>query len=352
MGKKKNLFLAFTPYQCIIASCIALEQKDKLSDLVIIQNFNFDNQFLENLRKVFNNVYVISEKERNRGSYFRRFYNRELYFRQLKKLLTQLLNKQYDYIYSSSESYITNQYFITKLKNENNVYYHFEDGSFEYSSLREKINETFKEKLTRIRWEKSLGFKRKIFSYPAESCIVSGIFLLFPKDVREELKDKKVYQITKDAFVKSINLLYPYEYSFNADIIVCLDLGVDSHVISRNQLIVDLLARYGVNISIKYHPREPKENYYIRGIYNVIESSIAFEGMYKDFKGILISNMSSILHTERFMCPTSIVICTGKLNNHPIKDEAYLKMLCRKGVLLPNSEQELMDILDHKINKR
>ncbi len=106
MGKKKNLFLAFTPYQCIIASCIALEQKDKLSDLVIIQNCNFDNQFLENLRKVFNNVYVISEKERNRGSYFRRFYNRELYFRQLKKLLTQLLNKQYDYIYSTSERYI------------------------------------------------------------------------------------------------------------------------------------------------------------------------------------------------------------------------------------------------------
>ncbi len=62
-------------YKC--ASCYCIKQKDKLSDLVIIQNLEFDNQFLENLRKVFNNVYVISEKEINRGSSFRRFYNRE-----------------------------------------------------------------------------------------------------------------------------------------------------------------------------------------------------------------------------------------------------------------------------------
>ncbi len=34
---------------------------------------------------------------------------------------------------------IYKQYFITKLKNENNVYYHFEDGSFEYSSLGKRL---------------------------------------------------------------------------------------------------------------------------------------------------------------------------------------------------------------------
>ena len=64
----------------------------------------------------------------------------------------------------------------------------------------------------------------------------------------------------------------------------------------------------------------------------------------KSFKGVMVSNLSSILHVLTFMNPNVDIICTACLDSE-IKDKAYIDMLTKLNVKMPKTDEELARLL-------
>ena len=114
-----------------------------------------------------------------------------------------------------------------------------------------------------------------------------------------------------------------------------------------NQRIYNLVQSEIGNVYLKYHPRELPENYYIKSEseINFIDSSLPLECVLKNFKGVLISNLSSVLHVVNFMNSNIDIICTAYLDNE-IRDQSYIEMLKKLNIKMPRNEEELIHLLN------
>ena len=130
----RSLFMAFTPYQCVNSTALALSNVENESDIVLMEWGNkSDKQLIDNLHKVFKNVYIISNINRLRQSKEWSMKDYYLYTKNIRKLVKKLKGQQYSKIYASSENHLYVQFILKKLVRNNVKYYHYEDGSFEYS---------------------------------------------------------------------------------------------------------------------------------------------------------------------------------------------------------------------------
>lgn len=347
----RSLFIAFTPYQCINSSTLALSNVNSESDIIVMEWGNkCDKKLITNLYKIFKNVYVIPNlnyfKQNNEG----RMINYYKYNKKIWTLLKDLKQRRYTHIYASSENNLYVQFFLKKLIKDTAKYYHFEDGSFEYSSYVE-INKGMTNKIKVFLHGMLLGYHKKEYNFPGQAGIVKKLYLLYPEFRRAELLNKKAENINKKIFNNAINILYPDVALLNNGIVICLDLSDRGEFcINLNQKVYDIVKNQTDNLYLKYHPREFQNNYYIKSDVkiNLIDSSLPIECILKNFKGIIVSNLSSSLHIITFMNPNIKVICTACLGEK-IEEKAYVEMLTKLNVKMPKTEAELCTLLQNEI---
>lgn len=341
----KSLFIAFTPYQCINATALALNNPEKESDLILMEWGKSDENLISNLNKVFKNIYVLP----NRAILLKnkKFRRRMKYDWNVYKLKNKLKKQSYNMVYASSESMFYSQYFIKKIVRQNVKYYHFEDGSFEYSShigeCKGMVNN-----VKRIVHGISLGFHCKLYEIAGQAEFVEKLYLLCPELRRKELINKETEKINQHLFHKALEILYPNVKSIEQGVIIALDSSERGEIIMNlNQRIYNLVQSEIGNVYLKYHPRELPENYYIKSEseINFIDSSLPLECVLKNFKGVLISNLSSVLHVVNFMNSNIDIICTAYLDNE-IRDQSYIEMLKKLNIKMPRNEEELIHLLN------
>lgn len=343
----RSLFMAFTPYQCVNSTALALSNIENESDIVLMEWGNkSDKQLIDNLHKVFKNVYIISNINRLRQSKEWSMKDYYLYTKNIRKLVKKLKGKQYSKIYASSENHLYVQFILKKLVRNNVKYYHFEDGSFEYSSHVEK-SKGLADNITRIQQGILFGFYKKLYNFPGQADGIEKLYLLYPELRRLELANQEAEKINQNLFCKSLEILYPDVISIDKGVIICLDLSERGEdIIDLNQKVYNIVQSQTDNVYLKYHPREFTNNYYIKSDVdvNIIDSYLPIECVLKNFKGVMVSNLSSILHVLTFMNPNVDIICTAYLDSE-IKDKAYIDMLTKLNVKMPKTDEELARLL-------
>ena len=350
----RNLFMAFTPYQCVNSTTLALSNVENESDILLLEwGDKSDKKLIDNLYKVFKNVYIISNIHRLRQSEQWSIKDYYVYTKNIRKLVKKLKGQQYSKIYASSESQPYIQFFLKKLVRNSVKYYHIEDGSFEYSSYVEQCKGLMNN-IKRIIKGIILGFYPKVYNFPGQADGIEKLYLLYPELRRLELvNNKEVEKINQDLFCKSLEILYPKIHSIDKGIIIALDMSArGQNFMDLNQRIYDIVQSKIDNVYLKYHPRELPQNYYIKSNIdiNIIDSHLPLECVLKNFKGILISNLSSVLHVVSFMNPDIDIICTAYLDCK-IRDKAYVEMLTNLNVKMPKTEEELCTLLQKDIQK-
>lgn len=343
----KNLFIACTPYQCINATAIALEKNNDINDLLIIKNFNVNKDLLKNLEKIFTNIYYIDNILLSDKTLFSKLQRDKKLKDEMLFLKEVLIGNEYNTVFAATEFFIYSQFFIKSLLKTGARYVHYEDGSFEYAEAK-VIRDISKLRIIKeLRWYMKLKSKFDFYEYPAQPDWVSEILLTFPDNCRTELELKKRNLINHQNFMQAIKHLFPVQQNINSEVLVCLDLGnTNQDVIEQNQLICKVLKDLEISTAIKYHPRELDENEYILNYSNeVIDKSLPFEGVYINFNGILIANMSSTLHTAKFIAPDNVIICTALLTQKQGIDLSYINFLDKIGVKLPKTFEEFKKIL-------
>lgn len=344
----RNLFIAFTPYQCVNSTALALSNAIDKSDIVLIEWGNKrDKNLVDNLYKAFENVYIIPNiielKKRNK------MWSRKvdyIHSKNIRKLIKQLLEQNYSKIYASSENNVYVQFILRKLIKGSIKYYHFEDGSFEYSSYVEK-SEGLIDYIKHIRRGFLLGFYKKIYNFPGQAKQIEKIYLLYPEFKRAELSNKETEKINQSLFYRSLEILYPNVISLDKGVVICLDISErGDKIIDLNQKIYNIVQSQVNTLYLKYHPREYSNNYYISSQkqVNIIDSYLPIECVLKDFNGVMISNLSSSLHTLKFINPNIEIICTAYLDSE-IKDKSYVDMLTKINVKMPKTKEELINLL-------
>ncbi|CUN67258.1 Uncharacterised protein [Turicibacter sanguinis] len=343
----RSLFMAFTPYQCVNSTALALSNVENESDIVLMEWGNkSDKQLIDNLHKVFKNVYIISNINRLRQSKEWSMKDYYLYTKNIRKLVKKLKGQQYSKIYASSENHLYVQFILKKLVRNNVKYYHYEDGSFEYSSHVEK-SKGLTDNIARIQQGILFGFYKKLYNFPGQADGIEKLYLLYPELRRLELANQEAEKINQNLFCKSLEILYPDVISIDKGVIICLDLSERGEdIIDLNQKVYNIVQSQTDNVYLKYHPREFTNNYYIKSDVevNIIDSYLPIECVLKNFKGVMVSNLSSILHVLTFMNPNVDIICTAYLDSE-IKDKAYIDMLTKLNVKMPKTDEELARLL-------
>lgn len=343
----RSLFMAFTPYQCVNSTALALSNVENESDIVLMEWGNkSDKQLIDNLHKVFKNVYIISNINRLRQSKEWSMKDYYLYTKNIRKLVKKLKGQQYSKIYASSENHLYVQFILKKLVRNNVKYYHFEDGSFEYSSHVEK-SKGLTDNIARIQQGILFGFYKKLYNFPGQADGIEKLYLLYPELRRLELANQEAEKINQNLFCKSLEILYPDVISIDKGVIICLDLSERGQdIMDLNQKVYNIVQSQTDNVYLKYHPREFTNNYYIKSDVdvNIIDSYLPIECVLKNFKGVMVSNLSSILHVLTFMNPNVDIICTAYLDSE-IKDKAYINMLTKLNVKMPKTDEELARLL-------
>lgn len=339
----KNIFIVFTPFQCITATSLALKDFESDSDLILIEWGLTDIKLINNLKKIFNNVYIIPNLKNAKRYKKWTIIDDYNYAKNIRSLVKELAGVGYNQIFSSSENHPYIQFIITKILNSQNMYFHFEDGSFDYSSKIEKV-EGIVDYLKKKKWDVLLGYNKIEYNYPAQPEWTEKIFLFYPNYRRIELAQKESEQIKSEFFNCALEYIYQDNFTVKEGIVVCLDLSdSEDYIIEINKKICNTLQRKQ-NVYIKYHPRENPENYYISNNFNIIPAHLPAESVLKSFRGIVISNLSSILHVLTVIAPDVQIICTNMLANN-ITDESYIRMLSQIGIKMPKTYEGFYDLL-------
>lgn len=348
-----DLYIAFTPYQCIVSATLSQMKQNNTSELIILNNFKISSRFLESLHRYFENITVINLEKNT--TILKLYYNSK----ELHKILKEIKkNKSFLNIHSSSECDVYNRTIVSKLCNTFTKYHHFEDGSFEYSDTLDLVPQGIKGKIIQILYYLifKIKIKYKATYIPGVADWVESVALLYPELCREEIKKSKknIQAISSSDFYGVINNLFELQSvkPITTDCIVFLDhsaVGVET--IKKNRIICKQLKRNGLSVSIKYHPRECIENYYIVNNdlnYTELPANLPAECLIKDYDGVIISNFSSVLHTLKFLNPKLNILCIGLLSNEAKSpNNNYINLLKHIGIIVPSSVEELTKYLNN-----
>ncbi len=293
--KRKNLFF-HVDYKLPTVTAIALNYPKAQNDILV---FNPNQIAIDKLKKVFDHVY----------------------YKYDQKSFAEFMRKKDSY-----DSFFSCNWYhghITPFLSPNKKYCHFEDGAYEY-------------------------YKDSAFNWLCKRDRVSKMFLFFPEYRFDSLKNLPAEKINRDKYLEAIKILYEPKPIRNK-IIYSLDCPEFFNSTTSKQ-ILDIIKPY--DVAIKRHPRDGKK-YLWPSNFTVLDKNKPFESFYHGFNGIFISNLSSCLHTAKFMQPDSVVICTIYLDSSKnLKEsEKYIKMLKKLGVLFPKTFAELKSMISQNINK-
>ena len=293
--KKKNLFF-HVDYKLPTITAIALNHPEAQNDILVL---NPNQVAIDKLKKVFDHVY----------------------YKYDSKSFNEFMSKKdsYDNFFGCNWYHGHYMSFLSP----NKKYCHFEDGAYEY-------------------------YKDSAFNWLCKRDRVSKMFLFFPEYRFDTLKSLPAEKINRDKYLKTVKILYEPK-PLKKQIIYSLDCPefFNSNI---SKQILDIIRPY--DVAIKCHPRDGKK-YLWPSKFTVLDRNKPFESFYYGFNGIFISNLSSCLHTAKFMQPDSVVICTIYFDSSKnLKEsEKYIKMLKELGVLFPKTLAELKSMISQNINK-
>ena len=307
-----NLFIMHTQYNLIISCGIVKNRciNDK-NILVLHSEFNLNEHFKKNIEDCFDKVYYIQEKYSYERNVFRRDAKLIKYLRKSKEIYKQC----YDNIYLSQEN-LYDTYLLSKISKHCafNCYSVEEDVYYSVDNLRninppKEIKKSFLGKLRQALLNLILGknkYYRFVYFY-GQSDIYDANYVLFPEQVRKELKERKLFQITQKELYDGIYYLYKHisiSRPRAGKIVLCFfDLIERYKKPEAIKAFIEYIIKYCVDNDIafvyKYHPREtnkfdiPKEKYFLE-----IPSSIPAEKLLNDYKGkqvTVVGNLTTSL---------------------------------------------------------
>lgn len=317
-----NLFIVFTPFQLINATTIILQEELNNNTLLLLNNcFDYSSIKMSVLEgNVFQEI-VTPKFSKANGINFISTY----------KEINKQKNK-YKRIYASSEATLFIQ--ATMKNNPQADYYHFEDGSFDYSNSREKYD-----------WVRFIGsniyvllsthFQHRYNKvlYPGTIKNIKGIYALYPENLREEMKAPK-YKIDCDIFRKVVDMLFNKGANVSNSTVICLDHSevVDDTYLNGIKMILVQSNLVNQKIFLKYHPRE--KNFYLDDMLSSkiikVRSEIPIEKYIINASNTnVVSNLSSSMHTLKFLNPSINIICISNIikSNFAKNNKKYLVFL-------------------------
>lgn len=286
--RERNLFYD-VKYKNPYIFAIALQRSHDINDIF---TWSKDENHISKLKKVFNRVYLLS------------------YESDMNEFLLKC--DSYDHIFSCN-CYHGKEW--RQFKNYNS-YCHFEDGSYEYNQI-------------------------SAFNWLCDTSKAKKIFMLFPEHRFKGLQNIESEQISREKYLEAINILYE-PVSLNRKIIFCMNCPESDHI-KHSKTIINILKEYKDSVAIKCHPRDSKQ-YLFPQEFTIINKNLPFESFCYNFNGLLIADLSSCLHTSKYVSPNLTVICTafiGHQSDFLNKWQEYLNMLKSIGVLFPKSIEEL-----------
>lgn len=364
----KELYLCFTPYHILLSSCVAYSRSDTVDkEIIIREGFPDAEKIIGGLKNWDQNPFkkhiVIKGKfsvgEIPEKSFLNVFKSNSVV--NLEKCSLDTLKKIYtddhfDKVFTCNDGKPQSQFlqYICKKKNGMNIY--IEDGSEVYNdSFRPPFpfHESIFYKLYFGKWYERIGILGD-YKYTDE------LRVLKPELVREELRHKKIKQIDMDSFINlkatglTGSILNEFDIELPLDeeyIILFLPHSLFTNkkgLFKFYKKILSKLMKDGRKILLKYHPRE--KNHYLGGERNnviVLPQSLPSEILILqmiDNPPVVIGDISTCLLTSKFLKKDIQVISLINIINMESKN---LKDVFDKiGVLMPNTESELIGILE------
>lgn len=265
-----NLFVIHTQYNLILAVGLSTTVfKDETNDIIIFQDFKIEEKLIVKLKHIFNKVVILP------GNWPKKEQNIKEKYNKIRKDCS-ILNKSFaNNFYSRAfvvDDMCIQEMYIMKLVHKANCNIKMawlEDGAnayFDNGVVSKGMGATH---LTRF-------IRKVVFSslfglwkyYHLGNCMGShkmlkDIYVTFPKNVRNELVEKKIVEIDSFSFEAGMIALFKEkEYFFEEDSIIIamdkLDVYGDSidYVNSLIKKEIEEAHKKGKKVYYKYHPRE------------------------------------------------------------------------------------------------
>lgn len=254
---KKNLFIHGSFYQVILASSLVLgKYSNCYNEIYIRKGLSSDSVYVENLKKIFDKVYIGDTTNYN---------DVYLHLRE---------GNHYDNIFISDDFYVGIQYIINNYLSECGKVIYVEDGSqsylegFYYNPYKDLEEDEIID----------LNDIKHIVNFKLEKPDIMGTYskidereVLFKKFIRHELIDgRKNNEIKAEYIKKAIDRLYNHKQLLLGDdsgkkIIMCVDVSevyIKANLYNLDDytsMIENIISGISINnteIYIKYHPRE------------------------------------------------------------------------------------------------
>ncbi|MDR7079574.1 hypothetical protein J2Y03_004632 [Neobacillus niacini] len=309
---KKNLFVMHTQYNLILACGLTLTDfsKDE-NDLILFTDFALMDDMKNRLEKIFNRIIYLS------GSFPK---TNENYLKKIKrypdimKKLDNFIIKSYDNTFIVDDICIPEMYIMKQVykNNKNSKFIWLEDGGIAYFSNNVKsgglASNTFTMTLRKYIFKYLFGLGRfyDYKNYMGSHYMLDTVYSTFPKQLKSEYKGKKIYEISKNAFMEGLNSIYPTSPITikGKSLIVIMDmLSIYEDVEKISTILRNVLEKYkecGYSIYYKYHPRELNKLAILHS-YIELDRNQAMESLYSGIKAkeesIIIGIKSTGLQT-------------------------------------------------------
>lgn len=268
-----NLFVMHTQYNLILSVGEVSRLKSDNNILVLFAEFTLSDEMLDSLKKVFSEMYVVSDKFIGD----KKLFDEATFIRRCLKKVKQLKKTSFDRIYLSQERvFDTILYEIVKRKNRNVECIAVEEDA--YYSINNKFNDanyvhkpSLKAKIKSLLMAILLigyRYNYKKFGYCyGMSPIYDSVLVLYPDLVRRELSGKKKYEVLPQMLnegIKAIysnkNISYPESEKY---VLIFFDLmnryKNKSAVLEVFCGLLEQCERDNITVLMKYHPRETEK---------------------------------------------------------------------------------------------
>lgn len=317
-----NIFIASTPYHVILSCGLALENNNHKNHLVIIEDFIKSTILYKNIMDwedgPFKSVILLEGNfSNNVNRSIKMIEKKNIKF--LKKHIKKL-NIDNSYVFNDSKPEAQALMHFLKKKSYKNKCFYVEDGSAAYATAKMKSYSSIKILSTKIKNKLFFGFWWKYIQIHGTSKWIDEIKVIFPQYIKKELTNKRVSEISKDNLFMIKNTKWVYNYlndlNFKLENIenykVLLIIAHSSFTKKNDQYeiiikkFVNYLNSIGINMMIKYHPREREKDFLkLRNKNNyILPNSFPIEFLYiinNKNLDVIIGDISTSLITAKWI---------------------------------------------------
>lgn len=234
---------------------------------------------------------------------------------------------------------------------EEDVYYTVKNDLNQNNVFSTNVKNRLKTVIRKFLYPTIPSLQQDIICY-GSSEYINLLCVLFPKAIRQELRNKHIQEIQKESIYSSLKFLYSASNTISnrKTVIIASDLierySDPDLIIQAYNAIIDKCSALDVDICMKYHPRETRK-LGVKGIIE-LENTRPMEEILLDYGSenlCVISHMSAALFTAKKLGVQTI--STVSISEHARSDviSAYQKM----GIGVPSSFDSLIAMIQEFI---